>query len=63
MIIIYKIHQESGYLIHKSANGTYSLSRILNQYDSKEEIRKDLVKVLTNNKSDEDMLDKYNEKI
>lgn len=50
------------YVIHKSAEDNYSVCRILNEYESREEAKKDLVKLLTDNMTDKQLLKKYGKK-
>ena len=57
-----KIINESlkkGYLIHEDSTGTFSVCRILNDYDNKEDATSDLVKLLGKKKTEEDLLREY----
>ena len=52
-----------GYLIHETACG-YKLCKILNEYDKdqKDEAKDDLINLLTNNKTEKDILKEYSKK-
>lgn len=53
-----------GYLIHEYDNGRVALCRILNEYDSKdkEDANYDFAALITNNVTDEKILEKYSKK-
>ncbi|NLM34695.1 MAG: hypothetical protein GX206_04575 [Clostridiales bacterium] len=51
-----------GYLIHKFDNGQVALCRVLNEYSSEKEAKKDLFKLLADELEDKDILNKYAEK-
>lgn len=50
---------KKGYLIHESSTGVYSVCRILNEYDNKDDARDDLAKILCQNKTELDLLRQY----
>lgn len=53
---------KTGYILHTFETGKTALCRILNEYGNSEEAQKDLVELLGNNVSEEDILDKYSKK-
>lgn len=50
---------KKGYLIHVNSVGVYSVCRILNEYDNKDDATNDLVKVLCKNTTEKDLLRQY----
>lgn len=50
-----------GYLMHKTAT-SYKLCKILNEYDNKEDADKDLIQLLTYNKTEKELLKDYSKK-
>lgn len=57
-----KENKKNGYVIHKVTDNNYCLCKILNEYNTKEECNKDLIKLLTNNKKEKDILKDYSKK-
>lgn len=58
-LLIYKIPGVSvrkGYLIHKTEGQRYYLCKILKEYDNDEEATKDLVSLLSDNKTEKELL-------
>lgn len=53
---------KKGYLIHETSTGVYSICRILNEYDTMNEAREDISKLLVNNIKEKDLLKKYSKK-
>ena len=56
------IGEIKGYVIHKSAENNYSVCRILNEYESREEAQDDLYALLAKNITEKDLLKKYSKK-
>ena len=56
------IDEIEGYVIHKSAENNYSVCRILNEYESREEAQDDLYALLAKNITEKDLLNKYSKK-
>jgi hypothetical protein len=52
---------KKGYIIHKTTNKIL-LCKVLNEYNSEQDADKDLVKLLTNNTSEENLLKEYTNK-
>lgn len=50
---------KKAYLIHESSTGVYSICRILNEFDSKNEAINDLAKLLSNKKTEKNLLRQY----
>ena len=46
------IGEIKGYVIHKSAENNYSVCRILNEYESREETKEDSIQILVGNMTD-----------
>lgn len=53
--------RKKGYVIHEAAT-KYSICRILNEYDNKEQAKHDLVELLTHKISEEDLLNEFDKK-
>lgn len=53
----------NSYTVKELRNGKYILCKILNEYDSKEDADKDMVKVVTKNKTERELLKEYNTKL
>lgn len=53
---------KKGYTVHKVTESNYQLCRILQEYNSKEEADKDLIKLLTHKKTEKDILKEYSKK-
>jgi len=53
---------KKGYLIHKTTENNYSVCRILNEYNSLEDAKNDLIKLLSKRKTEKDLLKKYSNK-
>lgn len=50
------------YLIHKTDAGIYKICRVLNEYNSEEEATKDLVGLLTDEKTERQLLKEFSKK-
>jgi hypothetical protein len=50
------------YIIHSTSTGEYTICRVLNEYDNKEEAKNDLIDLLTHKISEKDMLKEFTKK-
>ncbi len=52
-------NKTKGYVIHKVADDNYCVCRILNEYESLEEAKKALIDILSDNITEEELLDNF----
>ncbi|HHV96729.1 MAG TPA: hypothetical protein GXX37_09710 [Clostridiaceae bacterium] len=50
------------YIMHSTTTGKYMICRVLNEYDNEKEADKDMVKLLTHQISEEDLLEEFSKK-
>lgn len=53
---------KTAYIIHKTSAGVYKLCRVLNEYDSVNEVNIDLCELLTSKKTEKQLLKEYSKK-
>ena len=53
----------NSYTVTEMKNGKYILCKILNEYDNKKDADIDMVKVVTKNKTEKELLKEYNDKL
>ena len=53
----------NSYTINKMPNGKYILCKILNEYDNKKDADIDMIKVVTKNKTEKELLKEYEKKL
>ena len=53
---------KTGYVIHTKKNGKVLLCKILNDYDNAQDANDDMNKLLTNQKTEEDILKEFTKK-
>lgn len=56
MIHIKQVGNKQGYIIHKVTNNNYCLCKILKEYSSVEDTKKDLIELLSNNKTERQLI-------
>ena len=52
----------NSYIVRELKNGKFILCKILNEYDNKKEADLNMIKVVTKNKTEKELLKEYNEK-
>jgi ABC-type metal ion transport system substrate-binding protein len=50
------------YILHKVTDTKYTICRVLNEYNSKQDADAELVKLLTHKKTEEELLKEYTKK-
>lgn len=53
----------NSYTVMEMKNGKYALVKILNEYDDKKDADTDMIKVVTKNKTEKELLKEYNDKL
>ena len=56
MIHIKQVGNKQGYIIHKVTDNNYCLCKILKEYSSMEDTKKDLIELLSNNKTERQLI-------
>ena len=53
----------NSYTVTELKNGKYILCKILNEYDNEKDADTDMIKVVTKNKTEKELLKEYNDKL
>jgi hypothetical protein len=56
VIYIKQVGNKQGYIIHKVTNNNYCLCKILKEYSNIEDTKKDLIKLLSNNITEKELI-------
>ena len=59
---MFKDRNRNGYLIHESGENKFCICKILNEHDNSEDAKKDLVDLLSRNKTEKQILKEYSKK-
>ena len=59
---MFKDRNRKGYLIHESGENNFCICKILNEHDSLEDAKRDLVDLLSKSKTEKQILREYSNK-